>query len=214
MYKFNIWIWLGIVSVSVISMSCHQAGAQQRSTEQQITAAVQALPQNMQEEATVKGYDPNGDLVTIREGSNGLICLADDPSDDRYHVACYQESLEPFMARGRELEREGKSRGEKQQIRKEEIESGTLSMPDGPAALYSLSGPADGFDYKRNKLRYAKALRVVYIPYATVESTGLPPSPIGAGAPWLMNPGTPWAHIMISAPEPLGYDAKNEGDSK
>ena len=35
---------------------------------------------------------------------------------------------------------------------------------------------------------------------ATVETTGLPPS-APAGSPWLMDPGKPWAHIMLSEPE-------------
>jgi hypothetical protein len=199
--------WLITCLALLVSvMAC----AQQPTVDQQVDAAVQALPDEMQEQATVKGYNQAGELITLRKGSNNMVCLADEPSDDRFHVACYHESLEPFMARGRQLETEGKSRGEKQRIREQEIKSGKLSFPEGPTSLYSLTGPMDAYDYQRNELRYAKALRVVYIPYATVESTGLPGSPIGAGAPWLMNPGMPWAHIMISAPAPLGYDAEQK----
>jgi hypothetical protein len=40
---------------------------------------------------------------------------------------------------------------------------------------------------------------VVYVPYATPESTGLSTTP--GTAPWLMYPGTPGAHIMISPPK-------------
>jgi len=42
---------------------------------------------------------------------------------------------------------------------------------------------------------------VIYTPGATPESTGLPTTP-GPGAPWLMFPGTPGAHIMISPARP------------
>jgi hypothetical protein len=41
---------------------------------------------------------------------------------------------------------------------------------------------------------------VIYIPYATAESTGLPAKPGSPGMPWIMNPGTARAHIMIDPP--------------
>jgi hypothetical protein len=69
-------------------------------------------------------------------------------------------------------------------------------MPDRPAALYSLTGPAGSFDPATGKIEGAAPLYVVYTPYATAESTGLQ-TEATRGAPWLMNPGTPWAHIMI-----------------
>ena len=42
---------------------------------------------------------------------------------------------------------------------------------------------------------------VIYVPFATGESTGLPTQPSG-NAPWLMFPGTAGAHIMITPPRP------------
>jgi len=42
---------------------------------------------------------------------------------------------------------------------------------------------------------------VVYVPYATAATTGLPTRP-APGVPWLMDPGTAGAHIMISPPRP------------
>jgi hypothetical protein len=38
---------------------------------------------------------------------------------------------------------------------------------------------------------------VVYIPFATPGSTGLSATSV-AGAPWIMYPGTPKAHIMFT----------------
>jgi hypothetical protein len=174
--------------------------AQSDSEAHQIAAAVKAAPQELREEARVLGYGSDGRLETLREGSNHLICLADDPSDDRLHVACYHESLEPFMARGRQLRQQGRSRTAVDSIRQAEIRSDELTIPDHPAALYSVtvskerlvasSSPLDA-------LGEASRLHVVYVPYATGESTGLPTRPEG-NRPWLMDSGTPWAHIMIS----------------
>ena len=42
-----------------------------------------------------------------------------------------------------------------------------------------------------------KPLYVIYMPYATSASTGIPTKP-APGAPWLMLPGTPKAHVMLS----------------
>jgi hypothetical protein len=42
----------------------------------------------------------------------------------------------------------------------------------------------------------ARALAVIYISGATTASTGLSSRPI-EGAPWIMFPGTPKAHIML-----------------
>jgi hypothetical protein len=44
-------------------------------------------------------------------------------------------------------------------------------------------------------------LSVLYVPYATAESTGLPTRPMGVGQPWLMQPGMHRAHIMIGGPK-------------
>jgi hypothetical protein len=42
---------------------------------------------------------------------------------------------------------------------------------------------------------------VIYVPFATLESTGMPGKG-GPGVPWLMDPGTPGAHIMITPARP------------
>ncbi|PSQ71903.1 MAG: hypothetical protein BRD26_03295 [Bacteroidetes bacterium QH_1_64_81] len=106
--------------------------------ETQIAAAVKAAPESMRDAATVRGYGPDGTLTTLREGSGLLICLADDPEEDGFHVACYHESLGPFMQRGRELRRQGVTAVDS--VRRAEIADGTLAYPDHPAALYNLSG--------------------------------------------------------------------------
>lgn len=172
--------------------------------EQQILAAVSPAPEAMREEASVLGYNPEGELVSFREGTNELICLADDPSDNRFHVACYHKDLEPFMARGRELKADGHSSDGVREVRGQEIEAGTLAMPEKPMSLYSLTGGADAWDYESGELQSARPLYVVYVPYATVESTGISTSPASEGAPWLMDAGKPWAHIMIGTGRELG----------
>ncbi|MBC7791445.1 MAG: hypothetical protein H7Z74_15980 [Anaerolineae bacterium] len=163
---------------------------------QQIAAAVLPLPEAMREGATVLGYNAEGKLVTLRSAKGDMICLADDPAQERFHVACYHGSLEPFMARGRALRAKGTKRDQIDTLRFAEIRSGKLKMPRNPASLYSLTGAADSYDAATGVVSKASPLHVVYIPFATEKTTGLSAVPSDKMA-WLMFPGTPKAHIMF-----------------
>src|SRR5581483_8108830 len=73
----------------------------------QIASAILAAPKERRAAATVLGYNEKGEVTTLRKGSNDLICLATDPKEKQFSVACYHKDLEPFMARGRELATQG-----------------------------------------------------------------------------------------------------------
>lgn len=164
----------------------------------QIKTAVLAAPEDQRETVTVLGYDSMGKFVTLRKGTNNLICLADNPNKKGVTVSCYSKKLEPFMARGRELIAEGKSEMEKREIRQREAEDGTLQLPDAPSMTYIYSGSEENYDSSTGELKDGKFRYVIYIPYATTESTGLPDKPHAPGMPWLMDPGTHRAHIMVT----------------
>ena len=164
---------------------------------QQIEAAVSALPNELRADAGVLGYNADVKLVELRKAKNGMICLASDPKSPQFHVACYHESLEPFMARGRELRAHGTQGAQVDTVRFAEIRSGKLKMPTRPAALYTLTAPAASYDAKSGKVSNARPLYVVYMPFATSNTTGISSNP-KVGTPWLMFPGTPKAHIMFT----------------
>ena len=164
----------------------------------QIAGAIQAAPQEMRDGAAVLGFGAAGDWVILREGTNELICLADDPAREGFNVACYHADLEPFMARGRALTAQKITGQKRVDMRYQEIEAGTLKMPKEPRTLYVLTGSA--FDPISGSVEKSYLRWVIYVPYATAESTGLSTKP-GDGKPWLMFPGTPGAHIMISPPK-------------
>lgn len=174
---------------------------QQLTADQQIASAVMAAPADAREGAKVYGYDESGEFMTLREGSNNFICIADNPKRDGFQVVCYHSSLEPMMARGRELEAEGKSRDEKEAIREEEAKSGKLKLPGSPATLHIYYGDDAYFDTGTNEVVNAKYRYVIYIPFATQEETGLPLSPNESSHPWLMFPGKYNAHIMVTPAE-------------
>lgn len=165
----------------------------------QIAGAVQAAPADQRDSATVVGFGADGKTTTLRKGTGMLVCLADDPAQANFSVACYHKDLEPFMARGRELAAAGtKGRGP-DDVRWKEIESGKLAMPKEPRLTTIVQGSA--FDAATGTVTDSYTRWVIYTPGATSESTGLPTTP-GPGAPWLMFPGTPGAHIMISPARP------------
>jgi hypothetical protein len=187
-----------VLSLAVFSVSSSEAqGPVYHPVERQIAAAESPLPLNLQKGARVLGYNNQGKLITLRPGSNDMICVADDPAGKQFHVACYHKSLEPFMARGRELHAMKKSKEAVDSTRLRDIRTRRYSMPSKPAALFQYFAPRDSVDAGTGAVRAAQYLYVVYTPYATHASTGISETPV-EGGPWIMNPGKPWAHLMIA----------------
>ncbi len=167
------------------------------SREVQIKTALLAAAPQWRDGAMVYGYDEKGELVVLRPGTNPLICLADDPAAKGFSAACYHKDLEPFMARGRALRKEGKNAKQVFDLREAEVKAGKLPMPTGPSTLAVYYASEENYDRVTGEVK--GALRyVIYIPFATSESTGLPLKPEIPGGPWIMDPGTHRAHIMLT----------------
>ena len=168
--------------------------------EQQIAGALQAVPENLREGATIYGYDSKGKVIILRKGSGLMVCLADNPHTGGFISSAFHKDLYPFMARGLALRLEGKSEKEVSDMREAEAKSGKLRMPEKAATLYVLFGTDGTFDEKERIFENVRLRYVVYIPWATPETTGLPTEPTSPGGPWMMYPGTHRAHIMITPP--------------
>jgi len=175
--------------------------AQEPTDEWMIASAVLAAPPQHRATAEVRKWVGQS-LVTIREG-NGVICLADKPGDDVFSAACYHESLEPFMERGRELSREGVTGMPRQEARWADADAGRLALPEPMAMVFNLSYGCENFDPAAADPTTGGRLHAAYVPYTTPESSGLPLSP-QTQEPWLMWPGKPSAHIMIAIPAAEG----------
>lgn len=183
---------LAALAVSAV-WSC--ASPQVANPGEQVAQALAAAPDDLAEGARILGYATDGTVVQLREGSNDFICLASNPANERFSSSCYHASLEPYFARGRELDAEGASREDRYRIRYEEMEAGALPMPVMSATQYIFDGMWD------SETRTAVGLLrwVIYVPGATEESIGLSAAPV-QGGPYLMSAGTPGAHIMIVPP--------------
>lgn len=170
------------------------------SKEIQIKSALLAAPVEKRDSATVYGYSDSKEFVLLRKGFNELICTADDPSQAGFSVACYHKDLEPFMQRGRDLRKEGKTFEQIFETREKEVKAGTLKMPKMPTTLFVYTAVDSNYNKSSGEVKNGYLRYVVYIPYATAETTGLPTKPSGAAMPWIMHPGTHGAHIMINPP--------------
>jgi hypothetical protein len=192
-----------LLMVLIIAGYCHIGYTQSSavpSKEVQVKTAVLAAPEGLREKALVYGYSEKGEFMVLREGSNEMVCIADDPTQAGLNVSCYHKDLEPFMARGRDLKKEGKNFKEVFDIREAEVKSGKLFMPKQPTSLFVYSAKDEEFNKTTGEVTNGNLRYVVYIPYATAESTGLPLKPEAPGMPWIMDPGTHRAHIMINPP--------------
>jgi hypothetical protein len=166
----------------------------------QIRNALLAAPADKRDSASVYGFSASGEFIQLRKGTNEVICVADDPSQAGFSVACYHRDLEPFMKRGRELRKQGKNNQEIFDMREKEAKAGSLQLPKQSAALFVYSAPDSAYNKTTGEVKNGYLRYVVYIPYATAASTGLPLKPESPGMPWIMHPGTHGAHIMINPP--------------
>ena len=186
--------------IILMSLIGSAAVAQIPSAEVQIKTALLAAPADKRANAMVYGYSQKGEFTLLRKGTNELICLADDAKQPGLNVSCYHKDLEPFMARGRQLKEQGKTFKQIFDIREAEAKSGKLSMPKQAANLQVFSASAENYNQATGKVVKGNYRYVVYIPWATAASTGLPTKPEAPGMPWIMDPGTHRAHIMIDPP--------------
>ena len=180
---------------AVLASPALRAQATERPAKWQVSSAVLPLPDSMRAGAAVLGYQ-NGKLVSLRRGTNDMICLADNPAQKGFEASCYHRSLEPFMARGRALRAAGiTERHAIDSARLADVRSGRLRMPRGPAMLASLFADNDDFD-PRSRPEKSSMLHVIYLPYATESSSGISSAP-AKDRPWLMYGGKPWANVML-----------------
>jgi hypothetical protein len=171
------------------------------SKEVQIKCALLSAPADKRDSVTVFGYGQNKEWILLKKGTNELICVADDPDQPGLSVSCYHRGLEPFMQRGRVLRKQGKTTSEIFATREKEVKAGKLRMPKQPTTLFVYTASKEDYDSTSGEVKNGYLRYVIYIPYATAESTGLPLKPQGPAMPWIMFPGTHGAHIMINPPK-------------
>lgn len=150
-----------------------------------IALAISILPEELRADASVVRFE-DGEQVFLRKGVNGMFCRADDPDTPGVNVWCYPRAHDAYARRWYELAADSMSAGEVNDVIEQEIRDGELEWPMG-VVNYNLRGPS---------LDNAVSTTVIYLPFATGETAGITETR-SFFRPWLMYPGTAFAHIMM-----------------
>jgi hypothetical protein len=191
-----------VALLSILAFVCLPTLAQKPevpSASQQIAAAVLPLPEALRAQATVVGYAPDFGLVTLRAGTNGMVCTATRPGGQNFDVRCYQESFMPIVLRARELQARGLSEKEIYRVVDSETQSKKLPLPASPAAGYRMLGPISAYSVATNSVGpEIDSWQSIHFPYKTAAEIGLPEEgKVPSTFPYVMNSGTFWLHVMI-----------------
>ena len=191
-----------VALLSILALICLPTLAQKPEippASQQIAAAVLPLPDALRAQATVVGYAADFELITLRAGTNGIVCTATRPGDKDFDVRCYQESFMPIVRRLRELHRQGLPAKEVSRVVDSEIQSKKLPLPAGPAAGYRMLGPISAYSAATNSVGpEIESWQSIHFPYKTAAEIGLPEEgKVPNTFPYVMGSGTFWSHVMI-----------------
>jgi len=168
------------------------------STNHMIAGALLPLPGAMRAGATVVRLDGSFRPAVLRQGTNGMVCIADAPNDDRFDVRCYRDTFIPVVYRAFQLGY-GVS-GEKVEA---EIKAGTLQLSPVPTAGYRCLGPISGYDASRNAVNaQVECWQSIHFPFRTAAELGLPDEHDiserqQTEIPYVMSSGKYWSHVMI-----------------
>lgn len=164
-------------------------------------AAVLPLPTQLRAGATVVRLDSSWKPEVLRNGVNGMVCIADAPNDDRFDVRCYRDTFIPVVYRAFQLGY--RVSGEKVGA---EIQAGKLQLSREPTAGYRCLGPAAGYDAARNAVdARVECWQSIHFPFRTAAEVGFPdeadvPETQQRSTPYVMSSGTYWSHVMIRHP--------------
>ena len=158
------------------------AGPAPGSPEWKIETAMSAGPAAISGNATIAELTPDGKMNTLREGTNGWLCMPDEPSTPMTDPGCYdkvwQDMFAAYMQKkpfrtptaGLSYMLKGGQAASNTDPFKEKPDSGMRWMTEGPHVMLISPDPA--------------------------QLKNLPREP-GKG-PYVMWGGTPYAHVMMA----------------
>lgn len=164
-------------------------------------AAVLPLPVQLRADATVVRLNSSLEPEVLRRGSNGMVCIADAPNDDRFDVRCYRDTFIPVVYRAFQLGY--RVSGEKVGA---EVQAGKLQLSREPTAGYRCLGPAAGYNASQNSVdARVECWQSIHFPFRTAAEVGFPdeadvPESQQRVTPYVMSSGTYWSHVMIRHP--------------
>jgi hypothetical protein len=189
-------IIVGVLSVSTAALAQRQAGPgappppplARGASQDDVDKALLAAPAGLKDHATVIKWKADFTYDTLRKGTNRLVCfdLSGFPLEQPFSVEC--TSIANLDRKAQNLRAEAGGDRKKSEAMLDAMEkNGTRVKPEYGSVWYELGGPDQ---------QSARGHRMIAVPGATTQSTGMPDNPKQGGA-WIMNGGTLKAHIMI-----------------
>lgn len=175
----------------------------------EIATATVPLPELMRAGAAVVRLDAAGKPESLREGSNGMVCIADLPGDAEFDVRCYNKDFIAVVYRSFQLRRQVGTHGGVNASIEAEIKAGKIKLPEQPTAGYRCLGPASAYDAASNTTKPPMhCWQSIHFPYRTAAELGLLDESQVTEAqksmlPYVMSSGRYWSHVMIEHPEPV-----------
>lgn len=179
-----------LLTAAIVTM-CASGSLLAQSDQALIAQAVLPLPEDLRADATVYRYDETtGERIVLRQGSNQVECR---PKDESGFTRCAP------VANGSRSDLSAKLRA--QDMAEEDIEA-TLTTAESRGLISPRVFGALSYRLYDEPDRI-QLLWIISVPNATPEQLGMPTgsqrdnSLAGRGTPWMMNPGTDSAHLMI-----------------
>ena len=185
-----IFSWRGVsklffpVVMTFLVFSLAQVGA--RTDEEKITDAMSAGPASISENATILDWPlSEGEIFRVlRKGTNGWVCLPSSPSKvvEGFHNAICDDEV--WQAWGAAF-----SAGDEPVIERVGISYSLSWTASGSNTDPHASGPTDNNQWHAYGSHVA-----ILVPGLNYEGISTDPH---NGGPYVMYPGTPYAHIMV-----------------
>ena len=147
-----------------------------------------ALPANQRADATVIKWKPDFTYDTLKKGTNKMVCYdrSGFPLQQAFSIECTSLGNLDRVAQNMKAEATG-DKAKSEAMLADMEKNGTRVKPEFGSVWFHLMGPDK--DHPRQHMTVA-------LPGATTASTGLPDNGRSGGA-WIMNAGTPTAHLMV-----------------
>jgi hypothetical protein len=161
-----------------------RAQDQPKTDQDKVANAMLAAPTEIGQNATIRDWPAKqgGEQRVLREGSNGWVCLPDEPSSPGNDPMCLDGEWQKFMA------------AYMTKAKPEVRQTGVAYMLGGSGEGSNTDPFATGPTPDNQWHKYGPHIMVVVPDAKALEGISSDP---GNGGPYVMFKGTPYAHVMV-----------------
>lgn len=179
---FKIGVFAGLLFAAAVNVHA-------QTDQELIDRILLAAPPRLRADATVVGWRADGSRMTLRNGTNGLVCWdqSDEPRKRTYASRCTSEGNLARIEQNRSWILSGKSAEEVQAMMDEAEKNGTREVSEFGSVYYSVNS---------DDMENANIHMTIAVPYATTHLLNVPSERTNKQV-WIMGAGTSGAHLMI-----------------